>query len=183
MFESCVLTDDNDEFQSLGDICLSSVLTSLSTVCLPYPLDLIRTQQQANVLKQPSVLRGIVSIWSRLGVRGLYKGVSWVFCFDAPATVCYFVSYTKSKQLATTLGLYTRGTQSLSSSLVEGAGRPLVDSARQHCTESAVHAVVQHSAPHRTGHSAARRTPRLLEGLRGEPGHHRTHVLALLAQL
>eukprot|EP01084_Bolivina_argentea_P024175 45094_1 len=108
-----------EEFQNFSDIVSSAIFSSLSTVCLPYPIDLIRTQQQANVLKH-NMLNGFVSVYSKYGIRGLYKGVSWVFVFDAPATICYFATYTKCKQAFNYFGYYSRGDISLSSSLFEG---------------------------------------------------------------
>eukprot|EP01083_Nonionella_stella_P051110 135728_1 len=109
-----------EEFQSISDIIFSAIFSSLTTVCLPYPIDLIRTQQQTNVLKHNHMWRGFHSIYYKQGMRGLYKGVSWVFLFDAPATICYFLTYTKCKQLFSYFGYYERGNAALSSSMIEG---------------------------------------------------------------
>ena len=65
----------SEDFQNFSDIVWSAVFSSLTTVCLPYPVDLIRTQQQANVLKHYSLSKGFQSIYHKYGLRGLYKGL------------------------------------------------------------------------------------------------------------
>ena len=66
------------------------------------------------------MIKGFSTIYTRYGIQGLYKGVSWVFLFDAPATICYFLTYTKTKQLFSHFGYYHRGDATLSSSMIEG---------------------------------------------------------------
>lgn len=83
------------KIKSASDVVVSSLFASVISVTTPYPFDVIRTRQQANVSQSGSIVRAGLDIYKRYGISGIYKGLTGVLVLDMPATCLYFFTYTR----------------------------------------------------------------------------------------
>lgn len=80
------------------DVAKSAVISGFVGVTVPYPFDVVRTRQQANVMSESQVSRALVRLWKTLGVRSFYKGWSCSISFYVPASVVYYLTYESSRK-------------------------------------------------------------------------------------
>ena len=105
-FEKIRMTFNEKKQQGWYALMLSGFMSSLLSVIIPYPLDVIRTRQQANISRDKMFHLAVINMYKKYGLKGFYKGITGVFVFDAPATILYFGSYVKAKELFKYIGIY-----------------------------------------------------------------------------
>lgn len=79
------------------DVATCGVLSGAIGCTIPYPFDVVRTRQQANVTNEVRVTRAAWNIWKSSGFLHLFKGYSCSILFYCPASAIYYCAYEYSR--------------------------------------------------------------------------------------
>jgi len=82
----------------IKEIATSGVFSGAIGVTLPYPFDVVRTRQQANVISEIRVSRALFNLYKSSGFFHLFKGYSCSILFYCPASAIYYCAYENSRR-------------------------------------------------------------------------------------
>jgi len=80
------------------EIATCGMFSGAIGLTLPYPFDVVRTRQQANVTSEIRVSRALFNLYKSSGFFHLFKGYSCSILFYCPASAIYYCAYENSRR-------------------------------------------------------------------------------------